>query len=457
MSSLFPPAAPPDNAPAPATVISVAELNRLARSALERGLPLLQVSGEISNLVRAASGHFYFTLKDEQAQVRCTMWRSRAQTLPFRPENGMQVEVRAQATLYEARGDFQLNVERMRTGGAGSLYEAFLRLRDKLAGEGLFDAATKRALPQLPRCIGIITSPSGAALHDALATLARRAPAIRVILYPAQVQGSAAPAALREAVATAQSRLSTDGLDALLVVRGGGSIEDLWAFNDEALARSLHAFPVPVISGVGHETDFTIADFVADQRAATPTMAAEMISTGYVAVLERLNAFEPALRQAMRRRLESLAQRLDGAEVRLVHPRERLLRADEHCTRLAQRMQLALGHRLARERDRQTLLTSRLKSARPALAPAREHLERLATALHSAHGDILHQRRERLATLAAHLEHLSPTAVLERGFSITRDANGAILRDARKAGTGSAIDIELAHGHLEAEVRAQRD
>ena len=441
-----------ESAPAPDDVLSVSTLNRLARTLLEQQLPLLRITGEISNLVRAASGHVYFTLKDEHAQVRCTMWRSRAGRLAFRPDNGMQVEVQARPTLYETRGEFQLNVEHIRPGGAGSLYEAFVRLRDTLAAEGLFDPARKRALPLLPHTVGVVTSASGAAWQDVRATLARRAPAIRLVLYPAQVQGAPAPESLAQAVQSAAEHATAGDIAALLVVRGGGSIEDLWAFNDEQLARRLHAFPVPVVSGVGHETDFTIADFVADHRAATPTMAAELVSAGYVAAGERLTTLARALPQAMQRRLDTLAQRLDAASVRLIHPRERLQRSDEQRAALAHRLRLAFTHRLTHERARLTTANTRFIAARPALAPRREQVERLATTLAGTLEHQLQRRRERLATLASHLDHLSPDAVLERGFSITRNATGQILRSAADTAAGEVIDIELAHGRIEAEV-----
>ncbi len=265
-------------------VIAVSALNRMAREALEAALPLLWVGGEISNLTRASSGHVYFTLKDASAQVRCAMWRNRAQLLAFRPENGMRVEARALVTLYEARGDYQLNVEALRPAGIGNLFEAFNRLKARLAAEGLFDPDQRRPLPRFPRAVGIVTSLQAAALRDVLVTLRRRAPHLPVVLYPAPVQGADAAARLVAAVRDAGRRAPQDGIDLLLLVRGGGSIEDLWSFNDEALARALRACPLPVVCGVGHETDFTIADFAADLRAPTPTGAAEIASAGWLTV-----------------------------------------------------------------------------------------------------------------------------------------------------------------------------
>src|SRR5688572_17380583 len=259
----------------PPQILSVADLNRLAREIVERHLPLSWVAGEISNFKRYDSGHCYFTLKDETAQVDCVMFRTKAMLLPWKPENGMQVEVRAYATLYEARGRFQLTVEVMRRSGLGALYEAFERLKAKLEREGLFDPARKRVLPRFPRMIGVVTSPQAAALRDVLTTLERRSPGVPVIVYPTPVQGEGAGSRIADAVTKAANRAECD---VLIVCRGGGSIEDLWAYNDEALARAIAASAIPVVSGVGHETDFTIADFVADVRAPTPTAAAQLVS-----------------------------------------------------------------------------------------------------------------------------------------------------------------------------------
>src|SRR5260221_13443595 len=274
-----------DFSPAGSAVLSVSQLLRSARDTLERRFPLQWIAGEISNLRPAASGHLYFTLKDEAAQVDCVMFRSRAATLDWEPADGMRVEVRALVTLYEPRGRFQLNVEGMRRAGLGPLYERFLRLKDKLEREGLFDADAKRPLPRHPRAIGIITSLQAAALRDVLTTIARRNRTIPVIVYPAPVQGEGAGARIVAMLAAANARAQRD---VLLLVRGGGSIEDLWQFNEESLARAIRASTIPVIVGVGHETDFTIADFAADRRAPTPTAAAERVSPSLEALRGRI-------------------------------------------------------------------------------------------------------------------------------------------------------------------------
>ncbi len=272
-------------------VLSVRELNLAAKQLIEGGLPLLWVRGEISNFVSAASGHWYFSLKDEAAQVRCVMFRHKSQYLDFKPANGMQVEVLALATLYEARGDFQLTLEKMRPAGLGALYEAFERLKAKLEGEGLFDAERKRDLPLLPKQIGIVTSLQAAALRDVLRTLANRMPSVPVLLYPVPVQGEGAGQKIAQAIRTASQRAECD---VLIVCRGGGSIEDLWAFNEEVVARAIAASHIPVVSGVGHETDFTIADFVADLRAATPTAAAQAVVPDRAGIAPAPGAAAPA-------------------------------------------------------------------------------------------------------------------------------------------------------------------
>ena len=447
--SVFP--ATPGTSP-PGAVLTVSDLNRLARQSLERSFPLLRVSGEISNLTRAASGHIYFTLKDSSAQVRCTMWRSRAQQLGFAPTNGARVEVQALVTLYEARGDFQLTIERMQAQGDGALFARFMQLRERLGREGLFDEARKRPLPALPRRIGVVTSPQAAAWRDVLATLARHAPHLDVVLYPSAVQGDTAAAGLAAAVATAGARAARDGIDVLLLVRGGGSLEDLWAFNDETLARRIAACSVPVVSGVGHETDFTIADFAADQRAATPTMAAELATAGYGAARARLHTVQVRLAGPIARLLAERAQRLDRAAARLIHPRERLRAARQHEQALAQRLLGAIRHHQQRAAQRLAASVHALHRARPDPALARARLDALARRLHHA----MHAQQERAqarhARLADALAHLDPTAVLERGYSIVRDDGGHVVRSVHALPAHARFSVQLADGNLAAQV-----
>ncbi len=395
-------------APAPgAEVVTVSELLRSVRDTLERRFPLMWVRGELSNFSRAPSGHCYFTLKDGAAQVDCVMFRSRAVALDAELRDGAQVEVRAAPTLYEPRGRFQLTVEALRRAGLGPLYERFLRLKEKLEREGVFDPALKRPLPEFPRCIGILTSLRAAALRDVLTTLARRNAAIPVIVYPVPVQGEGAAVRIAAMLRAASER---NECDVLLLVRGGGSFEDLWQFNEEAVARAIRASRIPVVAGVGHETDFTIADFAADCRAPTPTAAAELASPARTELLARLAECTRCVAREMRRRLGYAAQALDGCARRLVHPAARL-------------------------RSHQQLVTQLL--ARLAFA-----------AIHS-----VRSCEAKLQRLQATLAGLDPAAVLERGYSITYGAGGEVLRDAATVREGERLSTKLARGRVESEVK----
>jgi exodeoxyribonuclease VII large subunit len=424
-------------------VIAVAELNRLARGVLESSFPLLWVAGEISNLTYAASGHVYFSLKDESAQVRCVMWRSRTQMLPLRLANGMNVEVRALVTLYESRGDYQLNIETLRHAGIGALYEAYARLKEKLEREGLFDAARKRPLPRFPRRVGIVTSLQAAALHDVLAALKRRAPHIPVVIHPAPVQGEDAARELAQAVCIAGRR---GECDVLILCRGGGGIEDLWAFNEEVLARAIAACPIPIVSGVGHEADTTIADFAADRRAATPTAAAELVSAAYVEAAQHLARFAAGLRRALQRRLENLQQRLDLAARRLLPPSERLMRLRLAIDHSRVRLASAMRRRLDAAHAGLDRLRLRTAGARPQFARPRQTADhfgrRMTGAIHRAH----EQHRARLDALQSHLVHLNPHQVLARGYSIVRDDRGRIVRTSDDIGIGMELRLQFGAG-----------
>ena len=438
-------------------VISVSELNRMARAALEASLPLLWVGGEISNLTRAASGHLYFTLKDAQAQVRCAMWRNRAQSLSFRPENGMRVEARALVTLYEARGDYQVNIETLRPAGAGDLAEAFRRLKDKLTAEGLFDPARRRPLPVFPRGIGIVTSPAAAALRDVLVTLRRRAPGLPVTIYSASVQGVDAPRQLCAALAAAARRAEMDGIELILLVRGGGSLEDLWAFNDEVLARAIAAFPLPVVSGIGHETDFTIADFAADLRAPTPTGAAELASAGYFSASDTLAITARHLRQFIARQLETLAQRTDRCALRLVHPRDRLKRARENAVYQERRLRQAMTIHQGECAHRLSKLALRLSAQVPTTSILRRQIDGIGERLDRAANALIYAQRQKLDTLCAGLRQLNPDAVLTRGYSIVRDVKGHIVRAAVGLNPGDSLDVQLAEGSIDVTVSRTRE
>ena len=431
--------------------ISVTELNLLARTTLERGIPLTWVLGEISNLTRAVSGHFYFTLKDENAQVRCVMFRSRAQILPWRLENGQQVEAQALVTLYEARGDFQLNVEMLRRGGRGRLFEAFALLREKLEREGLLDAGRKRNVPRFPRAIGIVTSTHAAALHDVIAALQRRAPHVAIILYPTPVQGVGAAAQIASSIALAGARAECE---VLIVARGGGSIEDLWAFNEEIVARAIAASSIPVISGVGHETDITIADFVADQRAATPTAAAEMASTGWYSAAEEIAAMSNDLRDAMRTALENRMQHLDLLSRRLLHPGDRLARHRQHLGHLTTRLAAAANRTLWLGGQRLSDLRLRTVRARPDPAPRRALLNLTMQGLQNAFGNAMVKRAHAINRLRATLIALNPEATLARGYSIVRDDAGNVVTNSQQLRRGDAVSLRFARGHADGRIES---
>jgi exodeoxyribonuclease VII large subunit len=398
----------PSESLAPRTgAVTVSQLLRNVRDTLERRFPLLWVRGELTNLSRAPSGHCYFTLKDDAAQVDCVMFKSRAAALDWEPRNGAQVEARVLVSLYEPRGRFQLTVEAMREAGLGPLYERFARLKKKLGDEGLFDPAAKRPIPEHPRTIGVLTSRAAAALRDVLTTIARRNPAIPVIVYPVPVQGEAAAERIAAMLRRANRRAECD---VLLLVRGGGSLEDLWSFNEEVVARAIRASAIPVVVGVGHETDFTIADFAADRRAPTPTAAAELVSPSRAQLVALLAECARRLTREMRRRLNYAAQALDGCARRLVHPAQRLKAHRELVTQLSARLGFAFVHRLR-------------------------------------------GCEAKLARLQAGLASLDPTAVLGRGYSITYNAQGAVLRNAQDARPGERLRTRLAQGELESEVK----
>ena len=443
---------PPD-APAPLPVLTVSELNRMARRALESALPLLWVEGEVSNFMRAASGHWYFSLKDANAQVRCVMFRGRNQFADFTPANGDHVEIRALPSLYEARGEFQLGAETIRRAGAGRLYEAFLRLKATLDAEGLFDPAKKRTLPRFPRRLGIVTSPQAAALHDVLTALARRMPGLPVVLYPTPVQGAGAGAQIAAAIRTAGTRAECD---VLLVCRGGGSLEDLWAFNDEAVARAIAASPMPVVSGVGHETDFTLADFAADLRAPTPTAAAELASPVRAELQLQLAQQARRLQHQLARRQQSEMQRLDYLARRLVHPAEQLRRRQTELAQLAQRLRHAASTRLANGQLSIARLSQRLVTPIHAVRREQQRLDALGLRIRRALAGGLGQHRLTLDRHAGSLAHLNPEGVLARGYSIVLQDSGAVVQDASALNAGEKIGIRFHRGQARARVESTR-
>ncbi|MGX9776831.1 exodeoxyribonuclease VII large subunit [Janthinobacterium aestuarii] len=434
---------PTDSGFAAPPVLTVSALNQAVARLLERSFPLTWIAGEISNFTRAASGHWYFTLKDDGAQVRAVMFRGRAQYAGFTPREGDKVEVRALVTLYGARGDYQINVEAIRRAGVGALYEAFQRLKEKLAAQGLFDQERKRAIPMFARSIGIVTSPQAAALRDVLIALKRRAPHVNIILYPTPVQGQQAPEKIAHAIRTASTRAECD---VLLVCRGGGSIEDLWSFNDEAVAHAIADCSMPVISGVGHETDFTIADFAADLRAATPTAAAELAATPRADWMASLRADAADLRRAMRRSLDDAAQTLDRHSRRLLNPKAQLQQQRLQLLALSTAMTHAARAPVNQSRYALERLRSRWANLRPDVTASRARLVEAQRRSGAAIAQQLGQRRHRLDGLAAQLELLNPQRTLERGYAILRDEKGNIVRSPAQLQARQNVNVRLAEG-----------
>ncbi len=433
-------------------VYSVSRLNREAKDLLEHSFPPMWVEGEISNFSRPASGHWYFSLKDDKAQVRCAMFRNRNYLLPSAPKDGDKVLLRAQISLYEARGEYQLIAEHLEPAGLGALQRAFEELKKKLQAEGLFDPAHKKRLPPLPRCIGIITSPTGAAIRDILTTLRRRYPLGVAVLYPVPVQGAEAPPAIMRALQTACERAECD---VLILARGGGSLEDLWAFNDEQLARAIYACPIPTISAVGHEIDFTIADFVTDLRAPTPTAAAELVSPDAAEWATRLSWLLGQISQLQARHLILARQKLVAFEQRLTaqHPGRKLGQQMQRLDDIEQRLRRALPLRVLGLVRHLTGLRSGLRANSPErrLAAAFQRQGLAAQRLQHVGQRLLDRRRANLATLARALDALSPLQTLERGYAIAT-LDGHVLTDASTANVGNTLSLQLRRGRLDAEV-----
>ena len=429
-----------------ARVFTVSELNRLAKEVVEGSLPLLWIAGEVSNFTRATSGHCYFSLKDAQAQVRCVLFRHKLQLHDWLPQNGIQIEVRAYPSFYEQRGEFQLNIETMRRSGLGALYEAFEKLKAKLQAEGLFDAALKRSLPRFPRTVGIVTSLKAVALRDVLTTLRRRMPRIEAIIYPTSVQGNGAAQQIAQAIATAGARATADKCDVLIVCRGGGSIEDLWAFNDETVARAIRACTVPVVSGVGHETDFTIADFAADARAPTPTGAAEMASPNRADLYQDLRHRHERLAHITERALERRMQQLDVPARRLIHPGEHIANQLMHLSHLARRLRSGWLHIADGWRWGLQEIYRQLAAQRPDVGLFSAEQRALAQRLAGVSRGRVEVVCAEVKSLATQLAQLNPQAVLERGYSITETMDGAVVRDSAQVKPDEPLKVTFAKG-----------
>ncbi|RYD14312.1 MAG: exodeoxyribonuclease VII large subunit [Lysobacteraceae bacterium] len=443
--------------PAAREVYTPSALTRFVRDLLEDALPLIWIEGELSNCSRPASGHLYFTLKDAGAQVRCAMFKPRSTWLRFRPVDGLRVLARARVSLYEARGEFQLVVESLEEGGEGALRRAFEELKAKLLAEGLFDASLKRALPRMPRRIAVVTSATGAAVRDVLSVLARRFPLAEVEVLPVPVQGKDAPPAI-VAVLAAASRAGRH--DVIVLTRGGGSLEDLWAFNDEAVARAIRASAIPVVSAIGHEVDFTIADFAADLRAPTPSAAAELLVPDAGELLATLRRQATRLAQFQRRMLELRAQRLDHLLARLnaQRPQARLSRAGERLQQLHRRL-AACGHAAVERRDaRVALLRTRLLAQHPLarLERGAERARGLRARLEAGTRTGIERRRSRLAELARTLHAVSPLATLDRGYAILLEREtGQVVRSTAQVRAGMRMQARVSDGliPLQADLR----
>jgi exodeoxyribonuclease VII large subunit len=446
--------APPSSAPARA-VLTISQLNAQARTLLERGLGSVWLEGEISNLARPGSGHWYFSLKDEGAQVRCAMFRAKCALVRFPVRDGSRVLARGRVSLYEARGEFQVVVEYLEEAGEGALRRRFEDLKRKLQAEGLFEESRKRTLPTLPRRIGVVTSPTGAALRDILHILRRRFAAVPVTIYPVAVQGEAAPREIVQALQLAGERAECD---VLIVARGGGSLEDLMAFNDEGVARAIATCPVPVISGVGHETDFTIADFVADLRAPTPSGAAERAVPDSAEYLRALGALQRNLAGAMRRKLQVLRQLLRQHERGLdrSHPGARLRQHAQRLDELDARLERALRGRVDRMRVRLRNAEQLLGRSSPArrLGTLRARFDGCAQRLPRAMDRRLRSSRERWQRTLRTLHAVSPLATLDRGYAIVLDADGHVVTDASRLKAGDTLETRFARGSARATVHA---
>lgn len=440
------PQQPPAN-----TVLTVSQLNRKSKELLETYLHRVQVSGEISNLARPSSGHWYFTLKDARAQIRCAMFRSRSQYVKFAPKEGEQVLVSGAVSLYEARGDYQLIVDRMESAGEGALKIAFEQLKEKLGAEGLFDPALKQPLPAHPKHIGVVTSPSGAAIRDIITVLKRRFPSLPVSIYPTQVQGEMAAGQIAWAI----DKANRDQLcDVLIVGRGGGSLEDLWPFNEEIVARAIHQSRIPIISAVGHEVDFSISDMVADLRAATPSAAAELVSPDRFEYLGRLEQLQRRLSTAMENRLGQHRFHLLQLVKRLRHPKDRLQEAMQRLDMAEQRMQNAMTHKLTGEQQRLTHLQHRLMQQAPDKQTAllKQQIQQLQQRMTLAMRQNLNQLKQRLAQQADVLNAVSPLSTLSRGYSILSDQEGSAIKSAQSVKVGDKLNARLHEGSLVCEV-----
>lgn len=433
-------------------IYTVSLLNREVKRILEDNFMSVWVEGELSNVSRPSSGHLYFSLKDNFAQVRCAMFKNSNRHLAFIPKEGMRVLIRARVSLYPDRGDYQLLVEYLEESGIGSLRIAFDALKKRLLEEGLFDQQHKKAIPPFVKCIGIITSPSGAAIKDILATLKRRFPLVPIIIYPTAVQGQKAKEEIVNAIKIANDRLECD---ALILARGGGSLEDLWPFNEEMVARSIFNSGIPIITGIGHEVDFTIADFVASSRAATPTAAAEYVSLNQIEIQKQLSEQETSLIRCIKNTIMRKQQQIDYLEKRLISPRQHVLQQRQHLDMLYRALVQNQFHFLKHTHNALTTLTANLSSHNP--ISQIEKLKNTCQILHQQLTFLIKQRLQateaELGSLCASLDAYSPLATLSRGFTIICDKEGHIIKEASAVKPGDKINTRLAKGSFSAIVK----
>ena len=428
-------------------ILSVSQLNRNVRHLIETQLPLLWVEGEISNFARPASGHWYLTLKDDQAQVRCAMFRNANQRVAFQPANGTQVLVRCRAGLYEGRGEYQLIVEHMEEAGFGALQRKFEQLKQQLSDEGLFDNQHKQPMPDTVSQIGVITSATGAAVKDILSVLNRRFPAIKISIFPTAVQGEAAAGQIVDAIASSNQH---GQCDALIVGRGGGSLEDLWPFNEEAVARAIFASEIPVVSAVGHEVDFTIADFVADLRAPTPSAAAELLSPDAEDMLAQFSGFEVMLEEALVRKIRQLEQRTDYLQKRLQHPGRKLQEQSQHLDHLHIRLKRAIKAQLQQQRSSMQSMQTRLLTESPGqgIIQRQQQVNQAVKQITRAVSQQLEKKHTKTAQAMHLLDTVSPLKTLGRGYSIIRDNNNTVVKTVKGVSAGDELKSQLADGEI---------
>ncbi|PWC11081.1 exodeoxyribonuclease VII large subunit [Brenneria roseae subsp. americana] len=436
-------------------IFTVSRLNQTVRQLLEMEMGQIWLSGEISNFSQPSSGHWYFTLKDERAQVRCAMFRTTNRRVTFRPQNGQQVLIRATITLYEPRGDYQLLAESMQPAGDGLLQQQFEQLKQRLAAEGLFDQQFKQVLPSPARQVGVITSASGAALHDILQVLQRRDPSLPVVVYPTAVQGSEAPLQIVRAIELANLR---NECDVLIVGRGGGSLEDLWSFNDERVARAIFASRIPIVSAVGHETDVTIADFVGDLRAPTPSAAAELVSRNQLELLRQIQSQRQRLEMAMDYYLAQRHREFTRLHHRLQqqHPQLRLARQQAQLVKLRQRLDDAMQLQLRQTLRRHERMEQRLfqQQPLPKIHRAQQRLQQLRYQMQNAVERNLNRHQQRLGVACSRLEGVSPLATLARGYNVTTAPDGKVLKNVRQVTPGETLQTRLQDGWVESQVTA---